>query len=654
MISWRIGSAENRLAFLACVAVVAVGARSSQVLGNAQDAADGEIAGPRPAPVDAFHPERERAAIPAFGGTVTVHLESLPRSLNNVLENSSTTRNMLNELHEYLVRQDWEMWDARPGLATRWDVEDTLILKGGRGPDDSNILFGRVDDDGEHWLVTPVSAENPLGEPRKVAKADVESVERGTVQTFHLREGVRWHDGEAFDAEDVLFTWRAYNDPLVRCDSSRAHYQRIVRAEALDPLTVRFFQREQHFRSLTALIDFCILPRHLYDLTDPAHPRHDANASPEARAREINENVHNTRWVGLGPYRVTSFGQQGVEAERFDDYFDPEHGGFIDRIRWRHISGDAAAFQALINGELDFTVRISSDQYFGEATSSAEFSEHFYKGYFYVPLFNYTPWNMRRPLLQDVRVRKALAHAVDSQRYLDTLGHGLGKLVTGDQFYFGPAYDHDVKRLEFDLDRAAGLFAEAGWYDRDGDGLIDKDGIPFEFEMLVTPPGNKAAETFAQMVQEDLAKIGVRMNITALEFASYLERLYDRDFDAGGGSWSMPIPENDPVQLWHSSGAPVGVRGSNHPGVADPKVDELIARGGRELDDEKRWAIWRELQRYLYEEVQPYLLRDMTPRKFAMNKTIRGMQTFSVFPGYSIRRWYYPAGTPGTRATRAK
>jgi hypothetical protein len=86
----------------------------------------------------------------------------------------------------------------------------------------------------------------------------------------------------------------------------------------------------------------------------------------------------------------------------------------------------------------------------------------------------------------------------------------------------------------------------------------------------------------------------------------------------------------------------------------DPRVDALIAQGDRELDNEKRWALWRELHRYLYEEVQPYFYREAPPRKFALNLALRGVQFFKLSPGYSLRRWYYPAGTSGTRPTRAK
>ena len=209
-----------------------------------------------------------------------------------------------------------------------------------------------------------------------------------------------------------------------------------------------------------------------------------------------------------------------------------------------------------------------------------------------------------------------------------------------------------MKRLEYDPDKASELLAEAGWYDRDEDGVLDKDGKPFEIELLITS-GNVSSETFARMYQESLAKLGARLKITPLDNATYWKRIPERDFDAGGGGgWTVDATENDPVQLWGSAAAVKG--GSNHAGVMDAKVDALIAEGERELDDARRWDIWKQLHRYLYEEVQPYLYREGPPRKFALNKALRGVQFFKLSPGYSLRRWYYPAGTPGTRATREK
>ena len=596
--------------------------------------------GSRAGEVDAFHPDKATEVTPKKGGSFTIHLPGLPKNLNYMIENSSYTRSMLYEMHEYLVLRNWETWEHEAVLAEGWDTEDAVIPKGGRGENNENVIFGRVEDTGDAWLVHPLSEGNPLEEPLSIPKDKVESVERQTVFTFRLRDGVKWHDGKTLDANDVYFSWRCYLNEFVDCDQIRFKYQKLVHAEVLDPLTIRFFYQEQYFDALGAFDSLVILPSHLYNLKDPEHPRHDPNATAEAQGKEINENEHNTAWVGLGPYRLTEWSEQAVQARRFEDYFNPERGGYMDLLVWRHIPNDDAAFQALINGELDFLFRITSDNYFGEATQKPEFLAKAYKGYYYPPALNYTPWNTRKPLFSDPNVRKAMAHAFDFEDYRKTISHGLARLPTGTMFFSGPAYNRDVERFPYDLDKAEEMLAEAGWYDRDGDDVIDKDGIPFEFDFLAIN-GNKASQLFSQKLQENLGKIGIKINIVQAEWASFLEVLQNREFNAAGLAWSLDVPESDPEQLWHSKWA--GERTSNHAGVADEYVDELIEKGQRELDDEKRYEIWRELHRYLYEEVQPYLFRMAPPRKFGMSNKVRGFKIYEIDPCYVLRELYYPA-----------
>ncbi len=628
----------------ALAAAPAPGASAGETVAAPVEAA---LQGPGPAPVDAFHPRRDEPVRPAWGGTVVVHLPVLPKSLNYMLETSSHTRWIQYELHEALVERDWESWELTSRLARSWETADTLWLRGQDGAGEE--LHGDAREDGDAWVVLPLDG----GAPRRVPRGDVERVERATVVTFRLRDDARWHDGVPFSARDVVFTRECYANPGVRCDTTRERFAKIRRVEALDAHTVRFTFEEQYFGTLSAFTDFFVLPAHLYDLRDPRHPRHDPRATPEQQAAEVNDNPHNTAWVGLGPYRLTYWGAEGVVAERFEGYFDPEHGGYLDTIRWRYLAADALAIPALENGDLDFTLRVSSSDYFGPTTQSPAFTARFYKGYYYAGGFNYVPWNMRKPWFSDLRVRKALTSAMDMEEYKRTVANGLADLPTGPMFLHGPAYDRTVERLPYDPARAEELLAEAGWYDRDGDGILDKDGIAFDFEYLV-PSANSAGRDFSQKLQESLARLGIRMRITSLEWAAFLERLLARDFDAAGLAFTVGVPEDDPGQLWSSAGAPVGVRGSNHCGVADPHVDELIARGQRELDDEKRWAIWRELHRYLYESVHPYLYNLAPPRKFAMSQRFRGVQCFAINPGYSIRRWFLPAGTPGTRPARER
>jgi peptide/nickel transport system substrate-binding protein len=623
--------------------------------------------GPHDVPVDEFHPEREAAVTPAYGGEVVVHLSSMPEGLNRAIENSAVSRWMMYEVNDTLALQDWEFWDMRPSLATGWVIEDQVVLKpeaaasvagavpAGEGEKARTIVYGEVTPADGGYAVRGRSTGNSTD---VLVPADaVASVERGTVFTFALREDVKWHDGHPFDAHDVLFSWDLYNNPAVDCDEIRFQYKQILAGEVLSPHEVRFVFERQYFEALKVPGEMCILPRHLYDLTDPDN--READPETHARAGEghefteaergdyINDNPHNTAWVGLGPYRVVDWGSQGVRAVRFEGYHDPAQAGYVDAITWRYIPDDNAAFQALINGELDYFARVKSEDYFGAGTAAESFTKSFYKGYFYTGTYGYTGWNTLRPHLAEPEVRKALELAFDWPGYIKTTYYGLAKRVTGPQNYFGPGYDHDLEPHPYDPDAAEELLAEAGWYDRDGDGIIDKDGVKFELEFLY-PSGNEASETFGLKLQESYEPLGIKVVMRNFEWSTFLERMLERNFDAVNLAWVPPL-ESDPEQLWHSRWGDPSKKSSNMCGIQDAYIDGLIEKGQVELDPAKRAALWQELHRYLYEEVQPYMFGANTPRKFAMNRQVRGFEAFKISPGYSIRRWYYPAGTPGTR-----
>ena len=312
---------------------------------------------------------------------------------------------------------------------------------------------------------------------------------------------------------------------------------------------------------------------------------------------------------------------------------------------------DNAAFQALLNGELDFFYRVKSADYFGPATEAPEFASSFYKGYFYLGNYGFNAWNTFAPELSDVAVRTAIAHAFDFDEYRRTTYKGLCNQVTGPFSYNSPAYDHGVEPLPYDPARAEELLDEAGWYDRDGDGVRDKDGVELELEYLM-PSGNDASKNFGLKLKESLERVGIHLKIAQLEWATFSDRLQDREFDCANLAW-MPALESDPEQVWHSKWGQRETRGSNYAGVRDPEVDRLIEAGQRELDPEARQEIWHALHRRIY-ELQPYLFLYNVPRKFALNQGIRGFQSFALRPGYSVRRWYYPEGTPGTRPTLRK
>ncbi len=608
-----------------------------------------DVGGPHVPPIDLFNPDK-REARPALGGRVIAHMPTEPANINYMLDNQGTTTTILKSCHSALLLFNWETWKQELALAERMDIEDTLILKGGRGADNGNIVFGKVVEDGDDYVVTSGSPAHAM-EERRVPKADVESLERGTVFTFKLRPDVLWQDGHPFDAQDVLFTWQAYLNPTVKCEQSRFRFQEIVAGELLDKLAVRFFYRQQYYSAVETFNDsMCILPRHLYDLHDPDNKDFDAKATAEQCGTYINDNPHNIEWVGLGPYRVTKWERnQYIEAERFPGYFekDPARAGYLDTLRWRFIKDDDAAFNALLNGDIDIFWRVKTEDYMGDNTAQKAFVDRYYKAYTYAGQYNYTAWNMSRSKLSDVRVRTALALAFDVRGWIKSKYSGLAVAVTGPAFFLSPAYNREVLPLPYDPDKAEELLTEAGWYDRNGDGTVDKDGEELVIGFLY-PAGNKASESLATKMQESYAKIGVKLAMEPMEFASMQERMKDRKFDSASQSWTIPELESDPYQIWDSAQAAVGLRSSNYSAYADPLTDELIDKGRRELDFATRQDDWRAMHKRIY-ELQPYMFGQTPPIKIAFNKALRGVKLFNFTPGFRLRDLYYPEGTPGTR-----
>ncbi len=617
---------------------------------------------PQGAP-DAFHPDVDPGAPaePAYGGRLLIHLEVMPARLNRVVDNSAVVEQMGFAYEDTLLHQDWRTYELVPRLATSWEVTDQLLLlphvaadygdrarEIGTGKDRRFVLLGEVTEAEGRYRVQPAE-----GEPILVPAMDVAGVERGTVLTFHLREGVTFHDGHPFDAHDVVFTWECYQNPDVDCDEKRSLYAKMIHAEALGEHTVRVVHRSQFYAALEETGEMPILPRHVYDLRDPDHSAFDPDATPTSEdvARSVNVNDANRAFIGLGAYRITEATSSYIEVERYDDYWDagdPVYGGYLDVIRWRNIGADQTAFQALINGEIDLNTRISSTDYFGEATAVPSFTDEYYKGYVYTGIYAFVAWNAKRPFFRDVDVRHALALAFDMDEHLASFYQGLGRRVSGPPNVMGPAYDDGVTPVPHDPDLAEELLAEAGWYDRDGDGVLDKDGIPFEFTYLYAN-GNNSSKTLGLKLQEAYAALGIRMNVEAIEWATLLERMNARDFDAVNSAW-QPDVESDPEQVWHSRWAEEGLKSSNYISYSDEETDRLIAAIQREVDRDARMGLWHQLHARIASR-HPYLFMAAVPRKFALHKRFRGFRASAIAPGYNVREIHLPAGTPGTRPT---
>jgi ABC-type transport system substrate-binding protein len=223
-------------------------------------------------------------------------------------------------------------------------------------------------------------------------------------------------------------------------------------------------------------------------------------------------------------------------------------------------------------------------------------------------MYRYLGWNNARPYFADKRVRRAMTMAFDRKRILENVYQGLGTLVTGPYPPDAPYNDPTVQPIPFDLEGAKKLLAEAGWTDSDGDGLLDKSlhagepKKPFEFTLLV-PTGRKEALVLANILRDDLLKIGVKMTIDTAEWSLFLKRKDVKNFDAYYAAWTVGW-DADLYQIWHSSQADIP-KGSNSTGFRNKEADRIIETLRITMETAERTKLLQAFHRLVADE-QPY------------------------------------------------
>lgn len=439
--------------------------------------------------------------------------------------------------------------------------------------------------------------------------------EDNLTMTFHLRKGVRWHDGTPFTSADVLFTYRLYVDPQTPTAYAEA-YRQVIKAEAPDPHTFRVTYEKPYAPALGSW-GVAILPRHLLE-------GKDVTKSPLSRAP-----------VGTGPYRFVEWkAGEKVVLEANPDYFEGEP--YIRRVVYRIIPDQSTMFLELQSGSLDY-MGLTPLQYTRQTDTSA-FRRRFNKYRYLAFGYTYLGYNLKRPLFQDKRVRQALSCAINKQEIIDGVLLGLGQIATGPYKPDTWVYNPEVKRYPYDPAKARALLAEAGWADSDGDGILDKDGRPLSFT-IVTNQGNELRIKTGEIIQQRFKEVGVEVKLRVIEWAAFLKEFIDPgNFDATILGWTGG-PEPDQYNIWHSS--KTGPRELNFIGYNNPEVDRLLEQGRRTFDQAERKKYYDRFQEILAQE-QPYTFLYVGEALPVVAARFRGIEPAPAGIMYNFIRWYVP------------
>jgi len=236
-------------------------------------------------------------------------------------------------------------------------------------------------------------------------------------------------------------------------------------------------------------------------------------------------------------------------------------------------------------------------------------------------------------------VREAFAHAINKKELIDAVVLGLAREVDGPIRPGTWAYTDDVKHYDYDPAKARALLAEAGWQDRDGDGIVeDKAGKPFAFTIL-TNQGNDERKKVAEIIQQRLREIGVKADIQMIEWAAFIkEYVKPRRFEAvilGLGSGTDP----DQYVVWHSS--QTGPDQMNRTGYANPEVDRLLEAGRASCVQADRVRYYRRIQEILAEDLPMIFLysKDDLP---AVAARFHGVKVELAGIRYNLDKWFVP------------
>jgi peptide/nickel transport system substrate-binding protein len=395
--------------------------------------------------------------------------------------------------------------------------------------------------------------------------------EDGLVWTFVLREGVTWHDGQPFTADDVKFTLDGILNPDVRAQF-RAALAGVTEVAVVDPKTVTITSSVP-LGSLPILLAYniAIAPKHILEGQD---------------LNELADFVQNP--VGTGPYKV----QEIVSGDRVvltanADYYDGAPA--IGSMTYKIVPDIISVVAQLLTGELDMaTVEPSNLEALlgeGNLTISSALEPNTFAVY-----LNNSRWPF-----DNVLVRKAVTMAIDRPAIVEQLLLGEAVVATSSHSpAYGDFYNPNIQPYPFDTAQAEALMTEAGFAKQDG--IWAQDGKPISIELMVDK-GNTTREQLALVVQQYLQDFGIEVNVTVEEWSVYIERggQLPGDYDARTG-WRITAPDPDKTSEYGTDGA------VNHYAYSNPVADDLLARGRAEVDPAARVAIYHELQQVLYDD----------------------------------------------------
>ncbi|TVQ57826.1 MAG: ABC transporter substrate-binding protein [Rhodobacteraceae bacterium] len=457
-------------------------------------------------------------AEPQRGGRVDVVIQPEPPGLMVGLLQNAPVQMVAGNIYEGLLRYDADL-APQPGLAREWEVS-----------------------------------------------------EDGLVYTFRLAENARWHDGEPFTAEDVVFSVDVFlRETHPRLRASLVHVETI---EAVDDHTVRFTLNNPFgpFLGLFEVGTMPMVPKHIYEGTDFAN------------------NPMNDTPIGTGPFRFNEWVQGShIHLVRNDDYH-VEGMPYLDEIFWRVIPDAAARAVAFETGQVDVLPGGSVENFDVPRLTAMDGVCVTGGGWEFFGPHSWMWINLREGPTTDVRFRRAIMHAMDREFARDVVWNGFGRVASGPVSSSTRFFSDDVTIYDYDPDKARALLAEMAY-----------DGTPIR---LVPLPYGETWQRWGEAVRQNLLDVGINVELVATDVAGWNQRTSEWDFDlAFTFLYQFGDPALGVARTYVSTNIAKGSPWNNVSGYVNEEVDRLFAEAAVAVGDEARQALYDEVQRIIVDDV---------------------------------------------------
>ncbi|BCD62929.1 peptide/nickel transport system substrate-binding protein [Nitratiruptor sp. YY08-26] len=420
-----------------------------------------------------------------------------------------------------------------------------------------------------------------------------------------LRKGVKWHDGKPFSAQDVLFTYKLAISPKIFTPYA-SEFRYVENVEVIDDLHLIVHYKKPYFKALQTWM-MGILPKHILQ-----------------NEKDLMTSSFNQHPIGTGPYKLQGFEvSKDIVLKANSDYF--EHAPHIEKIVYHFLPDPSTQFLMLKSKKLDVGALspLQLERQIDEAFRS-------YYAIYEQPSHSYTylGFNLKNKKFQDKRVREAINLAIDREEMINILFFSHARVCTGPFMPGTFAFDPDVKAPKPNRIRAKQLLAEAGYNAKH----------PLEFE-IATNSNNSLRMYAAQIIQYQLAKIGVKVTIRAMEWQAFLNTIVTpRKFETILLGWALGLTP-DAYSIWHSKEAKLG--GFNLISYKNEEVDRLIKEAEITINLQKLSQIYKKIFRLIVADI-PYIFLYIPNSITVVNKKIQNIEPSLIGIMHNEIDWIKP------------